>query len=37
MDEVNARTAELRDLAAARTSIPDSRSMSALISAPESN
>jgi hypothetical protein len=37
MDEVNAKTAELSDLAAAGTSIPDSRSMSALISAPESN
>jgi hypothetical protein len=37
MDEVNAKTAELRDLAAAGISIPDSRSMSALISAPESS
>jgi hypothetical protein len=37
MDEMNAKPAELSDLAAAGTSIPDSRSMSALISAPESS
>jgi hypothetical protein len=37
MNEVDAKTAELRDLATARTSIPHPRSLSGLISAPESN
>jgi hypothetical protein len=37
MNEVDAKTAELRDLATARTSIPHPRSLSGLISAPESS